>query len=152
MDYPCKLEQVEPQHALSIRTRTTAEQLPERFGEALAAIMSYMQELGAAPTGAPFAAYYNMDMQNLDVEIGFPVAKELPGRGDIQPSTIPGGKVATCLFTGPYPELGKGYDALTQFVQAGGYEPTGVAYEFYLNSPVDTPPEQLQTRIAFPLK
>lgn len=152
MTSQCELKQVDPQHALSIRSRTSAERLPEHFGQALTAVMNYLQELGAAPTGAAFAAYYNMDMQDLDMEIGFPVAGELPGKGDIQPSTIPGGKIATCVFTGPYPELGKGYDALTQFVQAGGYEPTGVAYEFYLNSPADTPPEQLQTRIVFPLK
>ena len=35
------------------------------------------------PSDAAFAAYYNMDMENLEVEMGFPVDKELAGNGEI---------------------------------------------------------------------
>jgi effector-binding domain-containing protein len=37
-------------------------------------------------------------------------------------------------------------------MEENGYQPTGVAYEVYLNDPDETPPEELQTQIAFPLK
>jgi len=43
-----------------------------------------LNELGEKPLEAAFAAYYNMDMENLDVEMGFPVAKPLAGRGEIK--------------------------------------------------------------------
>jgi effector-binding domain-containing protein len=93
-----------------------------------------------------------MDMQNLDTELGFPVSKALSGRGEIKASEIPGGWQASVLYTGPYPGMGAAYEALAEYVKASGREATGVAIEFYLNSPMDTPTEGLQTLIVFPLK
>jgi effector-binding domain-containing protein len=108
--------------------------------------------MGEPPVGAPFVAYYNMDMQALDVEIGIPVARALPGKDTIYAGEIPAGKYATCVHTGPYDAAGAAYTALTQFVMENGYEATGVAYEVYLNDPSNTPPEGLMTQILFPLK
>jgi len=93
-----------------------------------------------------------MDMQDLDVEIGFRTSNELPGRGDIQASEIPGGKVATCVRTSPYAEIQPAYDALLRWIIENGYGTTGVAYEIYLNDPSQTPPAELKTQIVLPLK
>jgi effector-binding domain-containing protein len=93
-----------------------------------------------------------MDMHDLDVEIGFPVAQPIQGKGEIQASQVPGGKLGYALHTGRYGDIAPAYDALTQFVKELGYEPTGVSYEFYLNDPEETPQEQLLTQIVFPLK
>jgi effector-binding domain-containing protein len=122
------------------------------LGKSFAAIAGYMEELGETPAGPPFAAYYNEDMQDLDVEIGFPVSRELPGRDDIQASQIPGGAAATCLHIGPYSQMGQAYSALSRWIQDNGHEVTGVAYEVYLNDSSETPSRELQTRIEFPLK
>ncbi len=132
--------------------RAALQDLPTALGRAYGAIAEYLEELGEPPSGAPFAGYYNMDMQNLDLEIGFPVAKQLTGRGEIQSGHIQEGKVATTIYTGPYNAIEPAYNALTAFIQDNGYEAIGVAYEFYLNDPSETPVEELQTRILFPLK
>jgi effector-binding domain-containing protein len=87
----------------------------------------------------------------MDIVIGFPVAHTLPGRANIQASELPSGKVASCLYTGPYDKVAPAYEALTQWIEEMGYTATGVAYEIYLNEPSDTPPEKLKTQIAFPL-
>jgi effector-binding domain-containing protein len=152
MSYRCELKEQPSQPTLVIRTRTSVQELGQVLGEAYGAIAQYLGELGEQPAGPPFVAYYNEDMQDLDVEIGFPVARELPGRGDTQASEIPGGRLATCLYTGPYSDIGPAYEVLSQWVEENGYEPTGVAYEVYLSDPKDTPPEELQTQIAFPVK
>lgn len=152
MSHECKLEEWSTRPALSIRTRTPVEEISQVMGKAYGAIYEYLVELGEKPMDAPFTAYYNMDMQDLDLEIGWPVPRELPGKGDIKASEIPGGKAATCVFTGPYSELGPAYDAISQWIKDNEYEVTGVAYEFYLNDPGETPPAELQTKIAFPLK
>jgi len=70
----------------------TLETMAQVLGKAYGAIAQYLGELGEQPAGPPFVAYYNMDMQALDVEIGFPVSRKLSGKGDIQASEIPGGK------------------------------------------------------------
>jgi effector-binding domain-containing protein len=152
MSYQCEVTKRASQPTLNIRTRTAVEDLPRVLGQAYGSIAQYLGELGEQPAGPPFVAYHNQDMQDLDIEIGFSVARQLPGRGDIQAGEIPGGKVATCLHIGPYSEIGPAYTALSQWMEEQGYEPTGVAYESYLNDPEQTPPEELRTQIAFPLK
>jgi effector-binding domain-containing protein len=152
MSYKCEVKEQSAQPALSIRTRTAVQDLAQVLGEAYGAIAQYLGELGEQPAGPPFTAYYNMDMQDLDVEIGFPVYKRLPGKDDIKASDIPGGKAATCLHTGPYSGIGPAYNALSQWIKDNGYEVTGVAYEVYLDDPAQTPPQELRTQILFPLK
>ncbi len=151
MEYRCELLDRSSQPTLVIRTRTPARSLPQVVGQAYGAIMAYAGQLGVLPSGAPFVAYYNMDLEDLDMEIGFPFGQKLAGNGQILASEIPGGKSATCLHVGPYDQLGAAYEALQKWMQANGYVPAGVAYEFYLNDPQATPPTALQTRLVFPL-
>jgi effector-binding domain-containing protein len=152
MDFQCEIKEQTMQPTLTVRTRTPIDGLPQLLGESYGKIGAYLAELGEGPAGAPFAAYFNMDMLNLDVEIGFPVSKQIQGKGDIQASQVPGGKQGVALHTGRYGDIAPAYDALTEFVKEQGFEPTGVSYEFYLNDPEETPPEELQTQIVFPLK
>ena len=152
MSYNCQILEQEDQPVLSIRTCSAVKDLPSALGRAYGAIAEYLEELGESPSGAPFAGYYNMDMQNLDLEIGFPVASVLAGRGEIQSGHIPGGKAATTIYTGPYNAIEPAYNALTAFIQKNGHKATGVTYEFYLNDPGETPAEELQTKILFLLK
>lgn len=152
MDFQCEIREHAAQPTLSVRTRTLINGLPALLGESYAKIKDYLAELGEAPAGAPFAAYYNMDLQDLDVEIGFPVTTFLEGKDDIQPSQVPGGKLGFALHTGRYGDIAPAYDTLTQFVKEQGYEPSGISFEFYLNDPQETPQEKLQTQIVFPLK
>jgi effector-binding domain-containing protein len=152
MSYQCEIKDQPAQPTLAIRAKTPVQGLPQVLGKAYGAVAQYMGEKGERPAGPAFVAYYNLDMQNLDVEVGFASAKKLPGKGEIQAGQIPGGKSASVLYTGPYDQCGPAYEALTQFIKQSGHEATGVAYEFYLNDPQQTPPQQLQTLIMFPLK
>jgi len=152
MSYDCQLIELQVQPTLAVRTRTAVQHLPEAHERAFGAIMQRLGEQREQPAGPPYAAYFNMDMQDLDVELGFPVARELAGKGEVQPSKMPTGKAASCVHTGPYGEIESAYVALLQWMQQNGHQPSGVAYEVYLNDPEQTPPEQLQTRIIFPLE
>jgi effector-binding domain-containing protein len=152
MSYQCEIKERAPQPVLAIRARVKGQDLPQMLGQSFGAVAQYLGELGEQPAGAPFAAYYNMDMENLDVEAGFPVARPLPGRGAIQAGEIPGGLSASVVHVGPYADCGPAYEALTQFVKDQGHTATGVAYEMYLNDPAVTPPAQLMTQVVFPLQ
>ena len=77
---------------LKVRTRATMATLSQVIGENYGKIMNYLTELKVQPAEAPYTCYRNMDMEDLDVEMGFPVEKELPGRGDIEYGEIPAGK------------------------------------------------------------
>ena len=152
MTYQCEIQELPARPTLSIRTRSHLEGLPEVIRKSFAAIGQAIGQKGEFPAGPPFTAYYNMDMQDLDVELGFPVSHSLPGVGDIQAGEIQAGKFAVCIHIGPYNEIESAYRALSAWVEEQGYKASGVAYEFYLNDPAEIPPEALQTQIAFPLE
>lgn len=151
MRHRCRRTTEPARQTLSVRMRTTVEQLPRQFEQTYGDIGAYLAELDEEPDGAPFAAYYNLDMNDLDVEIGIPVRRALPPRGLIAGGMIPGGRAATLLHTGPYSEMEPSYQALMRWMEDHEMQASGIAYEYYLDDPADTPPHQLRTRIVFPL-
>lgn len=153
MFYPCEIKDQPAQPTLVVKTVLPAAELPGAIGAAYGAVLAHLNALGETPAGPPFVAYFNMDMQNLEVEMGFPVAKPLAGTERLQAGQLPTGKIVTCLYVGPYEEMVPAYSALEAYAKENGYEPTGVAYETYLNGPADvTSPQEYQTQIMFPLK
>ena len=78
MTYACDARYQPAQPVLSIRTHSPVGNLPQVLGQCFGKVIEYIVSLNEQPAGAPFVCYYNMDMQNLDIEIGFPVAVTLP--------------------------------------------------------------------------
>lgn len=152
MSYKCEIKERSAQPTLVVRTRTPVQNISQVLGQAYGTVMKYLGELCEQPVGPPYVAYFNMDMQNLDIEAGFPVARQLPGKDSVTASQMPGGKMVACLYTGPYNEIKAGYEALTQWTQEHGFYTLGTAYEVYLNDPAKTPPQQLMTQIMMPLE
>jgi effector-binding domain-containing protein len=139
------------QPMLTVRTHSTVANLPSEMGRAFGAVITYINEIGEETPGPAVAGYHNMDMENLDVEMGFPVAKRLPGKGEVQPSEIPAGKRVSYMYKGPYPQMESAYNALTEWMKNNGHVPTGMVYELYYNSPQEVPESELLTKIVFPL-
>ncbi|MCX6827162.1 MAG: GyrI-like domain-containing protein [candidate division Zixibacteria bacterium] len=152
MSYEIKLLELPDQPTLVMRSIMPVGKLPEFFGKAYGGIMAYLGDLGEYPTGMPFCAYYNLDMNALDVEAGFPVAKKFEGKGEIKPNVIPGGKFISTIHIGAYDSVQPAYDSLVQWAKDNGIEPTGIAYEYYLNDPSSDPSIKPETEIRFPLK
>ncbi len=151
MSYPCALETQPAQAVLYIRTRCPMQELPQKMGEAFGTIWAYASQVQAAVVGGPYALYHNMDMQNLDVEMGFPVAGPVPGKDTVQYRVLPAARVATCLYTGPYDGIHEAYGALQKWMAEQGVQPGATMFDWYLNDPSQVKPEQLLTRIAWVL-
>lgn len=132
MTYQCSVETVETQPAVSIRSRTTVAQLPQLLSKTYQTLFQYLAENNAHVARPPFAAYYDMDMQNRDIEIGLPINRSLPGKGDIK-SNPPTAR-------------------LMQWMGQNQHTATGVAYEIYLGDPQNTPAAKLCTLIAMRLR
>jgi effector-binding domain-containing protein len=147
----CEFSERAAQPALVIRTRSAVQHLAALFGEGYGVIMAYLAEVGKQPAGMPFAAYLNQDMQDLELEFGFPVTEPLPGRGRIQPSELPGGTWCTIVHTGPYDQVGPAWNALAAAMRERQYSPAGPGYEFYYSEP-GTPPAETRTLIGFPAR
>ena len=152
MQYKFEFLEKQAQPVLSIRTRSSVGNLQKVLGDAYDKLMQYMEDVKETPTDAPFVAYYNMDMEDLDIEVGFPVSRPIQGNGDVNQSEIPAGRQVSCVHIGPYSQSEPAYNALIQWITENGHEAVGTAYEFYLNDPMETPEDQLATRIMYPLK
>lgn len=152
MGYQFELTDEKEQSLLSIRTRTSVGNLPQELGKAYGEILRYLGEIGETTEGPAVAGFYNLDMEDLDVEMGFLVPKPIAGKGEIKASSIPTGRQVSYMYKGPYAESEPVYNAMAEWIAENGLVPTGVSYEFYYNSPMDVPESELLTKIVFPLK
>lgn len=146
------LKEIKEFPVLMIRRRTTLEGLKEVIGDGFMKIATYLEYLGESPAGPPYAAYYNNEMDNLDLEIGFPVVSPLPGQGIIHGSFIRAHTAVECLHKGPYKDFKETYGEMMKWIEEKELSPSGAFYEFYLNSPGDTPESELLTLIKIAVK
>jgi effector-binding domain-containing protein len=150
--FACELRELTTAPALTIRTHTSMSRIKELFDEGYHEIVELLETEGRCPSGQPFARYYNMDMEDLDVEFGFPVDSAAVGKGRIARSETPSGKAATCLYIGPYNEIEPAYDALMKWIEDNRLPSPVAAYEIYLNDPAKTPAEMLKTQVHLLLR
>ncbi len=151
-DNPCEIQSRQAQPTVCLHAVAPVSELPIVLGRAFDQLMAHLNKHGELPAGPPFVAYCNMDMQALEIEVGFPVTKPLPAEGVVESCEIPAGEYAGKIHTGSYQTIDRGYAALGEFVASQGREAAGISYEFYLNDPTLTPQDQLQTQILFLLK
>jgi len=140
------------QAVLSIKATTNVEKLPMLIGECYEKIESYLEEIGEYPENIPFVRYFNMDMENLKVEIGFPVYEKLPGKEDIEFSYFEEMKTVYALYQGAYQEMEESYNEVMQWVEENGIKLNGTFIEYYYNSPEDISEDKLITEILMPLE
>lgn len=113
------LEQPE-QYVLSIRTTIHFNDYPNTAKEAYEKIMKYAELNGLLLSGGPYVCYHNADLENLDVEMGFPVAKPVLGNDDIAGYTIPVQKAVTSIFLGAYEDTDPLMYEIMQWIKKHG--------------------------------
>ncbi|MFZ5440589.1 MAG: GyrI-like domain-containing protein [Myxococcota bacterium] len=151
MDFQCTIEEQQARPTLCVKTHAPVTAMATVLGQAFSELMGVISAQGAQVVGAPYVAYRNMDMNDLDMEIGFPVSRPVEGRGRAVPGSLPAGAWASTLHVGPYDKVGPAWAALERFITATGHAIGGPGYEFYFDGP-ETPPAQTRTRISFPLR
>jgi effector-binding domain-containing protein len=152
MDYKIEMKDEAAQSVLAVRFRSSVTELPAQLGRIYGSIINYIQGSGGTTPLIPYVAYFNMDMQDLELEAGFTVTEAISGEGEILAGVIPAGKQVSCTHKGPYAASEAAYNEMTNWMKKNQCIPTGVAYEFYLNSPEEVPESELLTRIMFPIK
>lgn len=82
------------------------------------------------------------------------VGPDAPGEEGLDEVPLPGGRFAVLQYKGPYAGLAGAWQALYGTnLPASGLEPRDApCFELYLNSPVDTAPEDLLTDICVPVE
>ena len=112
--------------------------------------------LFAHPGAAMLAIYYDdpestpPDRLRSDAAVAVPEGLALPA--GLAEQRVPGGRYVRTLHVGPYEQLGTAWASLKRAVVAGGHRRRdGASYELYLNDPMQTPKESLQTELYIPV-
>jgi effector-binding domain-containing protein len=152
MAYTIEMKDRPAQQTVGLRTHSPVQQLPTLIPQTCDGVVQYLSQQGKPISGEAFVGYYNMDMENLDVEIGFTSAEPVPGNSKFTAGTIPGGKSASVLHVGSYAKLYEAHGALHDWMTKNGKESASGYYELYLNDPANTPEDQLKTEVFTLLK
>lgn len=109
-------------------------------------------------SGRMIAVFYDdpqsVPEANLRSHAGFEIRGEPDLSAPLEEVTLPGGRQAVLTYKGPYAGLPAAYDELFGlWLPKSGEEPAdSPAFEVYLNTPMDTAPEDLLTELHLPLK
>lgn len=136
-----------------IREHVRVDAMPQFFDRVFHAVMAAVQRQGAAPAGPPFALYFGMPTDTVDVAAGFPVTRPIEADGDVQPGALPGGRTYEAVHVGPYDAMEATYHALIERMAADGVPPADVMWEQYLSDPQTQPdPAAWRTRVCWPVR
>lgn len=150
MEYKIELVKAEAQPVAYIRTRCAQANLPSTIGGSYGKIMQHLGSVRVQPACAPYAAYYNLDMNDLDVEMGFPVPEVIDPAGDVQFRVLPDGYQIETLYKGPYSGMIEAYTQMQVWMEKNGYQVSGPVFEYYLTPP-EVPESEHLTKIVFPV-
>lgn len=124
-------------------------------------VLDWVARNGIAPAGPPFFRFVVINMAgNLEIEAGVPTATTIEGDDRLRAGSLPAGRYATALHTGPPDDLVNATADLLAWAEANGIvwqvaespdgEVWGARVEFYLTDPRDAPDMATwQTQLAF---
>jgi len=108
------------------------------------------------PGAAMLAIYYDdpesTPPDRLRSDAAVAVAEGLALPTGLAEQRVPGGRYARTRHVGPYEQLGNAWASFKRVIDAGGHRRRdGASYELYLNDPMQTPKESLQTELYIPV-
>lgn len=129
------------------------EQAGEMVGKTLGEVETFLKGKKIKITGQPYVRPFEWSPTKWTFEAGFPLDKKLEnGSDDFSPSEISAGKAARTTHLGPYEKTEVAYKAVEEWISKNKKEKLGAPWEVYLNSPVNTESNKLQTEIYFPIR
>ena len=154
-----KLENRQAQPYLGIRTSVKVKEIGRVLPPLHSQIADWMELRGIQPSGALFFRYLVIGLEELEMEVGVPVEKAVPGQGVIRAEALPAGCYAILLHTGPFSGLRDATQSLLEWAEKKGIEwQMGIAgdseawearLENYLNVGLEKNPEKWETELAF---
>jgi AraC family transcriptional regulator len=127
-----------------------------RAFQKLSAVMASRDLFRSA--GRMIAVFYDDPQSVAEPDLRSLAGFEITGRSDLsdplEELALPGGRQAVLTYKGPYAGLPAAYDELFGvWLPQSGEEPAdSPSFEVYLNTPMDTAPEELITELHLPLK
>jgi effector-binding domain-containing protein len=146
------LTQRAAQHTAVVRAMIPTGQIPAFLGHAYGAVIQALSAQGMTPVGEPFAYYLHAPTPNVEMEAGFPVATQCMPSGDVVPSELPGGTIASVTHVGPYEAMVETYNQLNAWATEQGLVLGESMWETYLIDPQQEPDSnRWRTQVLWPV-
>ena len=144
--------ELETVRVATVRAVVDPEDVPDFMADALGMVAGALADAGLRPTGPPFARYFSMDAEGLDVATGFPVAEPFLGAGVVHPGELPAGPAAVTTFVGAFGGLEEAWTALRRRIVELGRTPGDDPWEVYVIGPGSGIDEaEWRTELVWPL-
>lgn len=133
----------------------------ELIAKLLPQIYEYAASHGAEFTGPPIFVCHEQGVEDVmkadqegkaDIEIAFPVSKEIEETQDIKCYDLQGGTMAKIIHKGPYEKCAPTYEKLFAWIEQNGKTISGPTREVYLNDPREVGMEEALTEIYAPIE
>lgn len=153
MPYDVQIMEESPQLVAATRVRTGLGRIGNDIGTGFGALVRVLAREGVTPSGSPLIIYHDVidEVTDGDIEICVPVDTTISGHSEVYGRELEGGAMATTVHHGPYEQISPAYHTLTGWVSEHGHEIAGPPREIYLNDPQTVPPQELLTRVEFPI-
>lgn len=153
MPYEVEIREEAAKQVAAIKIHTSLSRIATDIASGFGSLMQALAQEGVTPSDAPSIVYHNVIDEETegDLEICAPVSSPFSSDSDVYGRELEGGTMATTIHRGPYEEISPAYHTLTGWISEHGHEIAGPPRETYLNDPQVTAPEDLLTRVDFPI-
>ncbi|MCP4964460.1 MAG: MerR family transcriptional regulator [bacterium] len=153
MSYQVEVIEEPSLQVAATRVTTSKSRIANDIGTGFGAIMKAMGRSGVSAAGSPLIVYHDVidDEADGDIEICVPIGSKITADASVSARELEGGSMAATVHRGPYDQMPLAYRALTGWIAEHGHEIAGPPREVYLNDPRTVAPDQLLTRVVFPI-
>lgn len=155
---PVKLQDRTAVAYAAVRARLSLGELGPALAKLWPEVSAWLDEQGIVPAGRPLIRYHVIDMPEVEISVGLPVASGAVGDGRIEVAELPAGRYAVLVHVGPYEGLVQANADLQSWAADHGVAFDGSdgapgwagRVEFYLTDPMDDPdPLAWRTEVAY---
>lgn len=152
MDYTIQIEQQPRQPYVAVRATVPMAEIGQRMGPLFGQLFGWLGSHQVAPAGPPWTRYLAVGSDEVELEVGAPVATPIDGGEGVIAGVRPAAQVAKTLHIGPYDAMEAAYRAVMDWLQAQGRLVTGAMWEVYESDPEQEPdPQKWRTWVYFPV-
>ncbi|MDF9824300.1 effector-binding domain-containing protein [Breznakia sp. PF5-3] len=118
--------------------------------EVVEILEQYAEQKNILFSSGLMTCFHNMELEALDVEIGWEIPKEIEESGNIKVNRISATKIITAIDQGPYEKQDPTLEALFSFLNDMQMVMKGPIYYYYLNG-IEQKPEAYLTEMMIPI-
>lgn len=136
-----------------VRAIVDPEDVPAFMADALGMVTLALDQAGIRPAGPPFARYFSMGAEGLDVATGFPVAEPFLSAGVVHPGELPAGPAAVTTHVGSFDGLEAAWTTFRAAIDRLGRRRADDPWEVYFVGPGSGVDEaEWRTELVWPLQ